>query len=100
MNDKEILQHAFATSPDTVYGLLIALMCIAVGGLWAVGVWKDKKLLELNISTIEALKDVVATLVAIKEAGINQSTNLKEAIETSRERIEEQIRTLENEIKK
>ncbi len=96
MEEKEILDHAFNTSPDTVYGILIAFMALAIMALWVMIWFKDKKFVDLTIQTIVALKDVNAVLISIKENGIVVTDKIQSAIDEAREHIVLKLENLES----
>jgi hypothetical protein len=99
MDQKEILDHAFNTSPDTVYGILIAFMALAIAALWLMIWFKDKKFVDLTIQTIVALKDVNSVLISIKENGVVMTDKLEKAITEAREHLDLKIENLESKSK-
>lgn len=99
MEQKEILDHAFGTSPDTVYGILIAFMALAIMALWVMIWFKDKKFVDLTVQTIVALKDVNSVLISIKENGIVVTDKIERAIDDAREHIILKLENLESKTK-
>jgi hypothetical protein len=94
----ESVQRAFDISPETVYGVLVGLMLITIIWLSWYLYTCQKKLMELNISTIEVLKDLNTSLLLLKEEGDNHSSKLIDHISHTREHISEKINNLENRI--
>ncbi len=99
MEQKEILERAFGTSPDTVYGILIAFMALAIIALWVMIWFKDKKFVDLTIQTIVALKDVNSVLISIKESGVVETDKIENSINEAREHIVLKIEHLESKTK-
>lgn len=99
MEQKEILDHAFGTSPDTVYGILIAFMALAIMALWLMIWFKDKKFVDLTVQTIVALKDVNSVLISIKENGIVVTDKIENSINEAREHIVLKIEHIESKMK-
>jgi len=94
----EVVNRSFETSPDTVYGVLVGLLVIMLIGLCWYVYNLHKKLVELNISTIEVLKDLNTSLQLIKEESDNHSSKLIDHISHTREHISEKINHLQNRI--
>lgn len=93
---KEALRRAFDTSPDTVYGVLVGLLVLALIYMaWRLS-RKDKKLMELNQSTIEVLKDLNTSLLLLKSEGNNLSERLVTHIDASSAKITDQIAHLKD----
>jgi len=78
----DAVRRSFETSPDTVYGVLVGLLVLGIIFMAWIIVRKDKKLIDLNVSTIEILKDLNTSLLL-----------LKREIEETREHIEKDIST-------
>ena len=94
MGEKEILKRAFDTSPDTVYGILVGLLVLAIMSLSWFNYRQQNKLVELNVSTIEVLKDLNTSLLLLKEEGVNLSERLVEHINHTRETISTKLENL------
>jgi hypothetical protein len=95
---KETISKGFGTSPDTVYGILVGILILAIIAIAYHAYKLQGKLLELNISTIEVLKDLNTSLLLLKEEGANHSDKLINHINHTREHIAEKIVNLENRI--
>ena len=64
---KETIKRSFETSPDTVYGILVGILVVAIFYMAYRLSVKDRKLVELNVSTIGVLKDLNTSLLLLKE---------------------------------
>lgn len=80
----EAVRRSFETSPDTVYGVLVGLMVLAIMFMAWIIVRKDKKLIELNVSTIEILKDLNTSLLLMKREIEETREHLEQYISTTR----------------
>lgn len=90
-------ERFFTTTPDTVYGLLVGALVLAVVGLWTAFALQTKsytsKLVELNVSCVETLKDLSANLERLRDAGVNMTEDLRGEIDRTREHIASKIDT-------
>lgn len=88
----------FGTSPDTVYGVLVGAMALAVIALWVAFTMQTRsyteKLVELNVSCVETLKDLSSNLERLRDAGVNMTDDLRAEINRTREHIAEKIENL------
>lgn len=75
--------------------ILLVVLMMAVIALWMRDMAREKRLVEMILGNIGSLKDIDATLRSIREAGVNQTTQLGTSIEESREHILERISSLE-----
>jgi hypothetical protein len=92
----DTLDRVFETSPDTVYGVLLLLLVLAVIYLAMQNRGMTKRLVELNVSTIDVLKDLDKSLLLFKEEAANMSDRLIQHIDHSREHISEKLANLKN----
>jgi methyl-accepting chemotaxis protein len=64
---RDAIQRSFDISPETVFGVLVGLLVIAILYL----VWRlqriTNKLIDLNVSTISVLKDLTKALEMYRE---------------------------------
>lgn len=85
------MHRFFDTTPDSVYGLLVGGMAMVIVVLWGAYYFQTRaymnKLVELNVSCVETLKDLSANLVALRDAGVNMTDDLKEKIDRTREHL-------------
>lgn len=80
----EAVRRSFETSPDTVYGVLVGLLVLGMIFMAWIIVRKDKKLIELNVSTIEILKDLNTSLLLMKREIEETREHLEQYISTTR----------------
>lgn len=92
--EKELVERAWNISPDTVFGALVALMLSLCIYLILQLRKKDEKLVELNVSTIEVLKDLNTSLLLLKDEGVNMTDRLSAQLASTREHISDKIETL------
>lgn len=90
----DAVRRSFETSPDTVYGVLVGLMVLCIFYLAWLLARKDRKLIELNVTTVEVLKDLNTALLLLKTEGVNVSDRLEAQIEETRDRILEKLNSL------
>jgi CHASE3 domain sensor protein len=63
----DFTQRAFDTSPDTVYGLLVAALALAVLGLVGAVVFMFKKILEVTTSATTGMNATSERLEAMED---------------------------------
>jgi len=104
---KDALERAWDVSPTSIYGLLLGLLVLGVVYLLyklnqkdKCLEEKDKNLLELNISTIEVLKDLDKSLVLLKEEIGKEGGALKTQIDNTREHISTELSKIEDYVKR
>jgi hypothetical protein len=92
----DTLDRVFEISPETVYGVLCLLLVLAIMYLTTQNRGMTKRLVELNVSTIDVLKDLDKSLLLFKEEAANMSDKLIQHLDYSREHISEKINQLKN----
>jgi len=105
MDEKEVINKAFETSPDTVYGVLVGILVVGILSLYYKNSrlqsknWKlQNKLISLNVSTIGVLKDLNTSLLLLKEESDNSTDKLINQITQIREHISNKIDSFKIEI--
>lgn len=98
IESNETLERVFNISPETVYGVLCLLLCIAIMWLAWQLVKSQQQVVNLHIASIEVLKDLNTSLLLIKEQGVSMTTDLKEHIDYTREHLSAQISNIEKQI--
>lgn len=87
----ETAERFFSISPDTVFGLLAGGEALIIVALWTAYYLQTRsytaKLVELNVSCVETLKELSHNLVGLRDAGVNMTEDLKERIDRTREHI-------------
>lgn len=91
---EKVADRAFNVTPDTIYGLLVGLLVLAVIYLaWSL-LKQQEKLVELNVSTIEVLKDLNTSLLLLKEEGVQMTDTIKEQFRFTHEHVRNLIEKL------
>jgi hypothetical protein len=83
---QQVIDRAFDISPTSVYGFIVAVLCIAVIVLSAALYAFSKKYIELNISMVQTLSDVKVLWTQTKDDIEKNHGTLHEKL-TSFERI-------------
>lgn len=100
MDTIQAINRVFETSPDTVYGILVGVLAIAVVALWVEHNRKRNqyidKLIQLNVTSVESLKAINSALDRIRDSNIANMSDLKDEIGHTREHIALLIRDLEH----
>lgn len=84
---KDTTLRAFDISPSTVYGFLVGILVLAVIWLSYQLLRSQRQVVELNVGTIEVLKDLNTSLLLLKEEGVQLGSDLKEHLTYTREHV-------------
>lgn len=105
----EVAERLFDTNPTTVFGILVFVLTAAVVALWlqsnrrytkqveSISEQYERqiiKLVELNVSCVETLKDLSGNLERLRDAGVNMTEDLRREINQTREHISEKLDNL------
>lgn len=96
-------ERFFETSPDTVFGLLVGALVLAVVALWVTYTLSTRtytaKLVELNLTVVGTLKDLSHNLERLRDAGVNMTEDLRTDITNTRDHIASKLVDIENHLR-
>ena len=91
---KDAVERTFNVSPDSVYGVLAALLLIGLIYALIRIAQKDRRLYKLNTDTIKVLTSLDKSIQDLKQQSDNMSTQFKEKLENTHDHIVERINDL------
>ena len=88
---KEVIDKAFGISPDSVYGFVVAVLCIAIIFL-AYALWTfSKKYIEINVSMIQTLGDLKSMWIQTKDEIEKNNDSIHDRLSAFEKLIETKI---------